>query len=72
MAKNGHKELERDGNGLKRMEMPKNYRNCQMAKIAKIGLKRLKTAEKNPESCKPQISMTPNLNGPKFNDPDSQ
>ena len=48
---------------------PKNTVMAKMAKTAKMaknGKKRLKMAKKDPESCQPQILMTPNLNDPKF------
>ena len=43
------------------MEMTKKYRNGQNGKNSQ---KWIKTAEKDPESWKPQISTTPNLNDP--------
>ena len=61
-----------DGNGLKWMEMAKKYcngQNDQNGQTDKNGQKWLKTAEKDPKSCKPQISMTPNLNNPKSQRP---
>ena len=44
-------------------------KTAKPAKIAKNSQKRLKMAEKDPKSWKPQISMTANLNDPESQQP---
>ena len=72
MAEHSWKWMEMNGNGWK---WPKNAitaktaKTTKMAKMAKNSQKWLKTAGKDPESCKPQILMTPNLNDPESQRP---
>ena len=68
-AEKGWKWMGMDWNGWKWQKNAIMAKTAKTAKIAKNSQKRLKTAEKDPESCKPQISMTPNLNNPESQRP---